>query len=845
MPEPLGGFLPTLQYSVVFSDDARYPASLVPALDVVFSDAESYPAFAPTLQYSVVFSGGVNYPSYFVPALDVAFSDAEVPPAFVPNIGLVVLCGRGSDKSSRAGGFSQSATSADASWRMSSFGQVASVSDYAHKNAAYRQAETVAYQVTRNAAYRQPDTRIDSASSERTFRQADTAITSARRDAVFAQSDALADAALRDVSFAQAASKTDVTNTAREFAQQSSVVGFARRDVEYREPETGVSHARRSVHYTQISSATTYARRNAAFFQHDSNPAHGALLLPFRSALESALRLPFGCPLEGALYVLFRAALEKSLRLPFETQRLTEGGLLLPFESVPDVVQLGLLLPFGAALESALLLTFETQRLTEGGLLLPFESVPDVVQGGLLLPFGAALEFALRLPFETQRVTEGALRLPFESVPDVVQLGLLLPFGAALESALLLTFETQRLTEVAILLPFGSAIVLEGALLLPFYAPVADVVQGALMLPFNDVRPVTVVSQELYALHNGRRVELLDYEVSQGIDSAAWEGRLQLARIEDYGRMRPGDNLILVAQGESYALYVVSRAFSDNGDSGEASFTLRVASPVMRLSEQTITETFAAITALAAVQSILGQAVDWRIVDWNIPAGRIDADAANRLELAQQIAAAAGGALCSKPDGTLMAVYQTGAVAINRLGTGTPVASFDDVQHIFEYSDEPPGDFYDSIVITDEDGRENGVEARYSAELENVSQREATLYIYAYPWREYGQDFGLEHSGHSSIQIIAPPEVEWVQEHEILEFTNGEAAVRFPIYRAFEWDWQHRDLGGIYWQQDSPELKTSGNGFSIASVKYTRRRYKFKIQHGLQQPELTQFLILE
>jgi hypothetical protein len=293
-----------------------------------------------------------------------------------------------------------------------------------------------------------------------------------------------------------------------------------------------------------------------------------------------------------------------------------------------------------------------------------------------------------------------------------------------------------------------------------------------------------------------------------------------------------------------YLLIVLSRSYGDNGDSGELSFTLRVASPAVLLADEVVSKIWTGQNAGDTVEEVAGVVVDWGVVDWPIKAGRLIADSAKRSDVIRAIAAAAGAVVQSNPDGSLTVVYETGTTAFNALFDVTPDAVYNDRLHILDYTEDQPEEVFDSIIITDEEGRETGSQASYNADFANTGQYVGVLTLYAVPWRVWGSDFELECTGDPSI-VLRSPKIELVEVEEVVELQAGQGKTRFPVYSSFQYEYQHRKLGALAWEQDSQTLTAASAGYSLVVVKYLRRRYAFPVEHGLQVPELAQFLVVE
>jgi hypothetical protein len=224
-----------------------------------------------------------------------------------------------------------------------------------------------------------------------------------------------------------------------------------------------------------------------------------------------------------------------------------------------------------------------------------------------------------------------------------------------------------------------------------------------------------------------------------------------------------------------------------------------------------------------------------------VPAGLLNAVNESAIDLLHRLVAREQGLAIvqSTDDGNLRVQYRV-PVAVTDWENAAFDIEYTSLEHQLNYNEKwrDVEEFNDVVVMTEEAASQP---RQWQGEYEETDYKQGIFTLYAQPWLSDG--FRLEHSGDVSI-LITTPELILLETEETVEFKNGVSSVQHPIYRLDNVTWQHRDLGDMTWQLDSTELLCN-SGYSTAKIRYTRRLYQFKIQHHLQQPETTQFLVIE
>jgi hypothetical protein len=335
-----------------------------------------------------------------------------------------------------------------------------------------------------------------------------------------------------------------------------------------------------------------------------------------------------------------------------------------------------------------------------------------------------------------------------------------------------------------------------------------------------------------YLWHNGRRIDILDFEINQDWDAYLWTGQVQLAYFADFTLLRTDDPITLYIQGAPYQLIVSERTRQNTGEIPK--FFIQISSPTISLEKSKITRTWNAIAARDICEELADGPIEWNILNWTIPSGRLSVADKTPIEVIKTVVNAAGGIIQTRPDGILKAQYKT-PVAFNQINTATPTAVYTEREHITSYSESAPTtEFYNAVVISDEE-----TDRQYYA---NYIEQEYTgkLQIYSDPWFE---DFQITHTGHESI-TIGIGTIKYLEHTETIDFAQSQATVNYPIFSLQSVQWLYHDLGTPHWNGKTLTT-TSDQQYSIATVQYTSRCIEFPITHALNKPTQTQFIIIE
>lgn len=343
---------------------------------------------------------------------------------------------------------------------------------------------------------------------------------------------------------------------------------------------------------------------------------------------------------------------------------------------------------------------------------------------------------------------------------------------------------------------------------------------------------------ELELVKTAEIIPITSGTVETSEDSYTWIATLELANIRDFDKFDFDDAVIVRIYGEEYNLLVDGKDRSRTGPADVSarlraiSTTAQAATP--RAAE--LTETFPAILAQDAVEQILGQLVDWQIIDWLIPVGRLAAENADPIEIAQQIVEAAGATIETNPDGTFY-VRDRYPVPVAQWETATPDQVYLESDAILTWSEGfRPEQIFNRFRIRDGGG--DDFRDRIIFEADEDDGLAGSLFVFPNPFR----DITVIDTSDNAITATPVGDVFLEKEDEV-EFREGAGSVSFPVFSIQSVEWFDLDIGPVNFTLDSTAVTSSDpiNKFSIALIKYTTRAKEFRTSSPVE--DVAQFLV--
>jgi hypothetical protein len=300
----------------------------------------------------------------------------------------------------------------------------------------------------------------------------------------------------------------------------------------------------------------------------------------------------------------------------------------------------------------------------------------------------------------------------------------------------------------------------------------------------------------------------------------AWNASIILTDLSFYQILKRGDVVELNVQGEIYTLIVESKSLNRDRPAGVA-MRIEALSPSIYFSPPYCDlidyENTTPVTAREAVEAILGASVTWNTIDWPIPAGRIVAEQAVPIELAQQIVEVVGAVIEPDKSGALI-VRDAYPVNLPDYDTAVPDHVYTDIEHNLSVSETfEPRDDYNKFRILEG-------EAGYTDTLEWVPNDDIAtggiLRAYPTPWRT---SIRVVHTDGASVSLSLLG-TRTRQETQIVEFVAGSGTLSYPAISIDSVVWYSSPLPGLALESHTATITagtTVNQGYGVAEITYT------------------------
>ncbi len=308
--------------------------------------------------------------------------------------------------------------------------------------------------------------------------------------------------------------------------------------------------------------------------------------------------------------------------------------------------------------------------------------------------------------------------------------------------------------------------------------------------------PVAEINDSISASVNGKELRVTELDMSCDEDSYCISCTLELAGATEWSRCSPGQQLVVLLGGTSFAFQVDSR--SRDRTFGKTSYTAYARSAAMLLDEPyaaPLTSTWTDTTARGIAQELCdayGVSLDWRLVDW--PLASYSAESLTPMEILAELMTESG-VLLSSSDGVLVAQYLY-PVSPTRYEACDPELELSDLEDILTLKDSyesAPGYNAVSVLIDQDqdetevellvwDGDEDGVEA---------SNSETQRIVALFPSRLSGLQ-----SSNSDV-VIFDQGVRTFEKEETVALVSGEGECSYPPDQLLEYAYRSCDLGAL------------------------------------------------
>ncbi|MDP2432004.1 MAG: hypothetical protein Q8O33_08235 [Pseudomonadota bacterium] len=336
---------------------------------------------------------------------------------------------------------------------------------------------------------------------------------------------------------------------------------------------------------------------------------------------------------------------------------------------------------------------------------------------------------------------------------------------------------------------------------------------------------------------NGRMIRIITATLSCDEDSPVWIARVEIATLADFAAIGIGDAITLTLGLETFRLVVDGKTLSRESLT-EQRCELTAVSPVALL-DAPFAGTIrhyepGAVAAKEAVESLIGP-VEWTLLNWIIPAGRLMLENVTPLTAARNVVAAIGGIVESAPDGAVVC-RRRHPVSIPGYGNATVAHGLFDSDVISARAQIAPSRGYNRVTLANEEGASSSSADRieYLADADDANRGTVRAYL------ALGRPVVLVHTGHPATVIADLGEVSRT-ETETVEFVEGRGSTRYPVDSIVAAVWQHTDLGAV--SADGQDLAAATPGYSLLRITYTTTSLDWRV--ALSVDEEVQFVLVD
>lgn len=351
---------------------------------------------------------------------------------------------------------------------------------------------------------------------------------------------------------------------------------------------------------------------------------------------------------------------------------------------------------------------------------------------------------------------------------------------------------------------------------------------------------IQVVTNEIYLIHHGKRLEILSVSIKTDRDSYCYSGDAEIALEQDFAYLNENDEITLRMNGIDYAMIIDSLGIDRQGSSPKSGLKVELLSTTCRLDDprsDRITKVWPASNARAVCEEMADQVITWDFLDWMIPAGALAVTNATRIEVIKQVIQNRA-MIQTRPDGTIrvQAWYPTPPALWELIAPATILTDVSIISHSRKYAYQKR---WNAVQIGDTEAE---AEIQCDIEEEFDDKGYGVLRLYPTPWQAKQPE--IVHTGNNQIIVgSGKPVIETICEQ--IEFKDGKASVAKPIYEMVGIEWLYANLAPITTQVDSKEITAATQvcyGYSVARVKYRYRYWEVPVSAPLNST--TQFLAL-
>ncbi|MBF0130997.1 MAG: hypothetical protein HQL75_00210 [Magnetococcales bacterium] len=317
---------------------------------------------------------------------------------------------------------------------------------------------------------------------------------------------------------------------------------------------------------------------------------------------------------------------------------------------------------------------------------------------------------------------------------------------------------------------------------------------------------------------------IISVNLSQSEGDFLWTGSIELTNPLSFHRIKIGDKIDLELGGELFKLIVDNKSLNRDGVNNP-SMTVSVASPTARFSSpraKLISKVWnEPVWSRLAAESVIGEYIEWQLVDWMITGGQLAVDNASPIDIIRTIASAAGGMVESKPDGTLK--------VRNRFPVPVPQWDTAFVDHVLtdEYDNLSCTENHifpsrvDKVVIRSESASKS-ISAEVDSRRDGFNGGRTTFFpgdtVYILVFKDDGVNLEDPMYSDGNMRFVGERNIKFSQD---VTFSNTNVAtLNKQSYQIENYIWIGRGLGSLSLSADRKSVVAEYSGVGIARVNY-------------------------
>ena len=346
--------------------------------------------------------------------------------------------------------------------------------------------------------------------------------------------------------------------------------------------------------------------------------------------------------------------------------------------------------------------------------------------------------------------------------------------------------------------------------------------------PYSGAESASASEEELVLLIDGQQVDPVRVSITWSRQQSAIEVELECADAATYELAQRHKPASVDIWGYSFQLVVDGR--SRHESFGEHSYTVRLASPAVRLESPWAAKVAGELSGMASAiaRQLTGAlAMHWQTVDWYILPGRWLAAGESPLALLQQLVSAAGAVLLAQEDGG-MAVQPLYPIPVPDWPQATGIKQVSAVGDIITLeSSGEHRDVVNLVAVGDQQTAKDTLTIEEDSERKNGDVTQ--VLVYQTPWRD---DFRLTHRGDAMTATVVPMGVEerTIMAEEII-IQDGEGRAAYPIYAILSAHYNKHSLGTPTYSEDG-SIATAILGDSILLLSYRTRARRYQARES-------------